>query len=171
MTTFAFTRMTLADLPTLRDWLLRPHVREWWGDPDEEVASVRDMIEGRDTTEPYFFAIDGKTHGYIQAWYVADQINPEMLAGYPWLTLLPKEAVGVDLTIAEPDHLSRGIGSAVLTAFVRGLRQRGHATIIIDPDPANLRAVRAYEKAGFRIIPDLVGKTDDSLLMQHHLTH
>ena len=44
------------------------------------------------------------------------------------------------------------------------------STIIIDPDPANVRAVRAYEKAGFVPIPELVGRTgDDVLIMQHHL--
>ena len=50
------------------------------------------------------------------------------------------------------------------------LRAEGHETIIIDPDPANTRAVRAYEKAGFRPIPALEGRTgEDVLVMQHDL--
>jgi RimJ/RimL family protein N-acetyltransferase len=50
------------------------------------------------------------------------------------------------------------------------LRELGHQTIVIDPDPANVRAVRAYEKAGFAPIAELEGRTgDDVLIMQHHL--
>ena len=45
----------------------------------------------------------------------------------------------------------------------------GHDTIIIDPDPQNLRAVRAYEKAGFVAVPRLRGRYDDVLIMQHAL--
>ena len=48
------------------------------------------------------------------------------------------------------------------------LRAQGRETIIIDPDPANLRAVRAYEKAGFRPVPALGDRTDKVLIMQHH---
>jgi RimJ/RimL family protein N-acetyltransferase len=40
---------------------------------------------------------------------------------------------------------------------------------VIDPDPENRRAVRAYEKAGFRAIPRLVGRTGDTLIMQYEL--
>jgi aminoglycoside 6'-N-acetyltransferase len=32
---------------------------------------------------------------------------------------------------------------------------------------ANRRAVRAYEKAGFRAIPRLLGRTGDALIMQY----
>jgi RimJ/RimL family protein N-acetyltransferase len=168
MTDIAFRRMTDADLPLMRDWLTRPHICEWWGEGEDEIAHIADMIAGRDTTEPYVFLIDGAPLGYIQVWHIKDQKTPDVLAMAPWVALLADDAVGVDVLISDPDRLSAGIGSSVIRAFVAGLRERGFATIIIDPDPANKRAVRAYEKAGFRIMPELLGKTDDSLLMLHH---
>lgn len=163
----AFAPVTLADLPMLADWLERPHWREWWGDPETELGYIRDMIEGRDTTRPFVFSEDGVDLGYIQVWYVADQRVEPWLTRAPWLAALPDDAVGVDLSIADAAWLGRGLGTRVLTAFVARLRALGHRTIVIDPDPANLRAVRAYERAGFRPIPDLLGKTGDSLLMRH----
>jgi len=48
------------------------------------------------------------------------------------------------------------------------LRAEGHMTIIIDPDPANGRAVAAYRKAGFRPVPYLEGRTPGVLIMQFH---
>ena len=158
------------DLPTLADWMARPHWREWWGEPQEELGYVKDMIEGRDTTLPFIFQLDGTDKGYIQVWFVKDQLGPDILEDYPWLVLLPREAVGVDLSIADQEDLSKGIGTRVLQAFVQKLRHDGYERIIIDPDPANQRAVRSYQKAGFEEIPDLLGKTDDSLLMEHKIT-
>jgi aminoglycoside 6'-N-acetyltransferase len=155
------------DLPLLADWLARPHWREWWGDPETELGYIREMVEGRDTTQPFLFQIDGTDSGYIQVWYIKDQLGTEWVKEYPWLMLLPEDAVGVDLSLANREELSKGIGTEVLRAFVRKLRRDGYDRIIIDPDPANLRAVRAYRKAGFREIVDLLGRTDDSLLMEH----
>jgi aminoglycoside 6'-N-acetyltransferase len=162
----AFRPVTGADYPRLLGWLRAPHVREWWGDPEEELALIRDMVEGRDSTRPYIIELDGAPAGYIQVWFVGD--NQDQAGEYPWVAELPLDAVGVDLTIGEPALLSRGIGSAALGLFVRRLRAEGRRTIVIDPDPANARAVRAYRKAGFRPIPRLEGRTGDALIMQHH---
>jgi aminoglycoside 6'-N-acetyltransferase len=166
----AFRPVRAADFPLLRRWLEAPHLREWWGDPDEELGFIRDMLEGRDTTRPYLILLDGAPVGYIQAWFIGHHQNADWIATHPWLAGLPVDAVGVDLSIGDPALLSRGIGSAALAAFVRDLREAGHASIVIDPDPANARAIRAYEKAGFRPVPHLVGQTGDTLIMQHHLT-
>ncbi len=161
-----FRRVETGDLPMLAGWMARPHWREWWGDPEEEIGFVRDMVEGRDTTEPYLVLLDGEPAGYIQAWFVGHHQNADWIADHPWLAQLPSDAVGVDLSLADADRLSKGVGSATLTLFVDQLRRRGFETIIIDPDPNNGRALRAYEKAGFSPVPALIGKTGDSLIMQ-----
>ncbi|WP_439626208.1 GNAT family N-acetyltransferase [Shinella sp.] len=153
--------------PLLLAWLNEPHVREWWGDPDEEIGFIRDMVEGRDTTRPFVITLDGEPVGYIQVWFLGHHQNEEWTKDNPWLLELAPEAVGVDLSIGHADKLSQGIGSAALTAFVAYLRGLGHETIIIDPDPANARAVRAYAKAGFRPVPQLEGRTGaEALIMQ-----
>ncbi len=151
--------------PLLHAWLKTPHTREWWGDPDEEIGFIRDMVEGRDTTRPFLITLDGEPVGYIQVWFLGHHQNEEWTTDNPWLTELPQDAVGVDLSIGEADRLSMGIGSAALAAFVAYLRGLGHETIIIDPDPANERAVRAYAKAGFRPVETLRGRTGDGVLI------
>ncbi len=160
-----FAPVTPDHYALLRDWLGRPHMREWWGDPDEEFGSIRDMVEGRDTTRPFVILLDGAPVGYIQCWFIGEHQGGQWAADHPWLLDLPADAVGVDISIGDPGKLSQGIGSAALSAFVRILRDEGRRTIIIDPDPANGRAVRAYEKAGFRVIPDLAGRTGENVLL------
>jgi RimJ/RimL family protein N-acetyltransferase len=167
MEQIGFIPVTPAHYPLLLQWLNEPHMREWWGDPDEELGFIRDMVEGRDTTRPFLIAVDGSPVGYIQYWFIGHHQNETWIADNPWLAELPSEAVGVDLSIGYSDRLSKGIGSAALSSFVTRLIGDGFQTIIIDPDPANTRAVRAYEKAGFRPVPHLKGRTGDTLIMQY----
>jgi aminoglycoside 6'-N-acetyltransferase len=46
--------------------------------------------------------------------------------------------------------VDQGHGSAFIRAFIDRLLAAGAPRVITDPDPANARAIRAYEKAGFR---------------------
>jgi len=162
-----FEPVTAGHLPLLRRWLEEPHMREWWGDPEEELGFIRDMVEGRDSTRPFIIMQGEEPVGYIQYWFIGHHQNAEWIRDHPWLAELPAETVGVDLSIGDPDRLSKGIGSRALSAFVRKLRDEGFETIVIDPDPNNARAVRAYWKAGFRPIPELEGRTGDALIMQY----
>ena len=166
-----FTTVTAADLPLLRSWMMQPHWRAWWGDPDEEIGMIVDMIEGRDTTRPYLFAFDGPPVGYIQAWFVGFHQTPDWIETEPWLLDLPAEAVGVDISIGDAADLSKGIGSRVLRAFVEGLAAEGHRRIIIDPHRDNARAIAAYRKAGFRPDTALAGRTGDVLIMFYDPGH
>ena len=167
-TRIGFTAVAPEHYGLLDLWLRAPHMREWWGDPAEELGFIRDMVEGRDTTRPFLIVLDGEPVGYIQYWFVGHHQNEEWTKDHPWLLELPADTIGIDLSIGDPALLSKGIGSTALRRFARTLRDQGHRTIIIDPDSKNVRAVRAYEKAGFRAIPALEGRSGDSLIMLFH---
>ena len=68
---FTFVPMRPEHLPLMRHWLEQPHWREWWGDVDEEIAYVTDMIAGRDSTEPYLIIHDEAPIGYHGQQYSA----------------------------------------------------------------------------------------------------
>ena len=161
-----FRPVVVGDYAMLGEWLREPHVRQWWGDPEYELGLIRDMVEGRDSSRPFIFELAGEPLGYIQYWFIGEHQSEPWVSTDPWLAELPADAVGVDLSIGCADRLSQGIGTAVLQAFVARLLVDGFETIIIDPDPNNARAVRAYEKAGFSPIAELAGRTGDVLIMQ-----
>jgi aminoglycoside 6'-N-acetyltransferase len=62
----------------------------------------------------------------------------------------PRGTRGIDQFIGEPDMIGRGHGSALIRCFIEGLLQDGTPRVITDPNPANARAIRAYEKAGLQ---------------------
>lgn len=163
----SFRPVTEADLPTLAGWLRQPHLVEWWGDPDEELDLIRETIKGSDGTEGFLFLIDGEPAGYIQSWlperYAHDA---KWLAEAPWLARVPKGALGIDIFVGDPECVGRGAGSAALSAFCRRLFAAGAPHLIIDPDSANLRAVRCYAKAGFRPYDRHEGPKETTLLME-----
>jgi len=72
---------------------------------------------------------------------------------------------GIDQFIGEGDMVGRGHGSAFIRAFTDTLLAAGTPRVITDPDPANARAIRAYEKAGFRKQHEVDTPDGRSLLM------
>lgn len=144
---FRFEPVTENDKPMLRDWLSTPDAQAWWGDPDHEIALIYD---GEKTGESrgYIVHSGNGPFAYIQSWPCAAQPDAA-IADEPWVRDQAPGTLGVDITIGRPDLLGKGLGSQTVRAFCQMLFDEGAPRLIIDPDASNLRAVRAYEKAGF----------------------
>lgn len=147
-----FRPVTLSDLPLIYRWLQRPHVKEWYGEGDrtyeETVEHYRSRICGDAPTEAYLIQLDGKPIGYIQAYMISDY--PEYSAALD----VEEGAAGVDLYIGERKLIHKGLGSTALKAFLSEVVFMNPRTTccVIGPEPKNLVAIRAYEKAGFTYI-------------------
>lgn len=142
MRPYTFRRMTEADLPMLRLWLQMPDWRLWWGDPEEELATL-----AADLHEPgmrlWIVEYGGEPFAFLQDYRVHEW------ADHPYRDLLPEGAYGIDQSIGLSEMLGRGHGSAFITQHVETLLADGAPCIVTDPHPKNARAIRAYEKAGF----------------------
>jgi len=133
--------MTAEDLPLMKRWLAMPHVTEWWGDAGEQYQLVSDDLE-HPAMDQYIVATDGRPFAYLQCY--------DLTAWNSGFGTQPLGARGIDQFIGEPDMIGHGHGSAFIRAFIDGRLAAGMPRAVTDPDPANARAVRAYEKAGFR---------------------
>jgi aminoglycoside 6'-N-acetyltransferase len=138
---YFFRPMTSDDLPLIRRWLALPHVREWWGDPLEQYALVSTDLD-EPAMDQFVFSATGSPLGYLQCY--------DLTAWNTGFGPQPSGTRGIDLFIGEPEMIGRGHGSALIRRFVDDLLANGAARIVTDPDPANRRAVRAYERAGFQ---------------------
>ena len=133
--------MTTADLPLIRRWLRTEEVTRWWGEPDEQYELVSADLDHPDMDQ-FIVLLDGRAFGYIQT-YALSTWNQ----GFG---VHPEKTRGIDQFMGEPDMIGRGHGSRFIRSFVDGLLGAGIPRVVTDPDPANARAVRAYERAGFQ---------------------
>lgn len=139
---YAFRPVTHDDLALLQRWLRAPDVVRWWGDPEHESDLLRgDLDEPRMVmrivsweAQPFAYAQDYD----VDAW-------PQ-----PHFNGLPAGTRAIDTFIGEPDMIGRGHGPRFLRLLAERLEREGAPLVVVDPDPANYRARRAYEKAGFR---------------------
>ncbi|WP_095203107.1 GNAT family N-acetyltransferase [Mesorhizobium carmichaelinearum] len=160
---YDFRPVTEKDLPMIAGWLAEPHVAEWWNDPETEIAEIRDHIDSI-SVEPLIVELDGKPIAYLQSY------DPHLEDDHPYADQ-PFGTLGIDLTIGRPELVGIGHGSAIVRQFVEDLLEEGVPRVIIDPDPANLRAIRAYEKAGFQAIDRRQSVYGDVVLMAIDADH
>ncbi len=116
-----------SDLPLLRMWLEREHVRLWWREPIE--YELAEDIDGR-----WIIVVDGRLAGMIQSY------DEE-----------------VDLLIGEEDLIGRGLGPQVLSRFAHEVvfARPGVMAVVATVEEGNRRSWRAFEKAGFRHVGDV----------------
>ena len=138
---YVFRPMDAGDLPLLGRWLEAPHVVQWWGDPNEQLELLQGDLE-HPAMAQFIVSAAGRPFGYLQCYETAAW--PVQGFGAQ-----PPGTRGIDQFIGEPNMVNRGYGSAFIRTFVEGLFASRVPRVLTDPDPANTRAIRAYEKAGF----------------------
>ena len=107
-----------------------PEVARWWAGIDEPYLR-EELAAGLS------FAIfsDGEIAGMIQFY---EELDDEF------------RHAGIDLFLGTPFQ-DRGLGTDTVRTMARYLiEERGHHRLIIDPAAQNERAIRCYEKVGFR---------------------
>ena len=131
---------TEADVALAHRWRRRPHVQKWWGDPAGEPEEEK-LSDGRiamwiaeDRSGPLGFIQDYRVHGWED---------------HPF-AYLPEGSRGIDLYLGDDAVRGRGYGARLLRQHAAALLASGVPALGIDPHPENVRAVRAFEKAGFR---------------------
>jgi aminoglycoside 6'-N-acetyltransferase len=141
MDDITFRAVTKKDASLLTRWAETPHWQELWGNTADIVTEIMGQIDS-DSVEPMIVELDGKPVAYVQTY------DPHMEEDHPYQDQ-PFGTLGIDISIGEANDLHKGLGTQILTTLSQVLFDEGTMRLIIDPDPSNKRAIRAYEKAGF----------------------
>ena len=89
---------------------------------------------------------DGRPVGYL-CWQRPSREELEAAQ----LTDLPEDLVDIDILIGEPEYLGCGVGPKALVLLLARLRSEGVGFAGLGTSSSNHAAIRAYEKAGFRL--------------------
>jgi aminoglycoside 6'-N-acetyltransferase len=111
-----------------------PEVARWWPGLTPEDVGEKARGEEKDVVS-FAIVVDGDVAGMIQHW---EETEPDY------------RHAGIDLFLGTPYH-DRGLGTdAVRTMARHRIHDLGHHRLTIDPAAHNERAIRCYEKAGFK---------------------
>ena len=145
---------TRADLPLMLKWLTDDRVLEFYEGRDVQFnmeTLAEHFLEEISDGFRMIIEYNGQAVGYGQAY----QLSGEMFEEYDYPDS-GKVVFAMDQFIGEPDYWNRGIGTEFLKMMASYLKtNKGASCILLDPHKSNPRAIRAYEKAGFKIIKSL----------------
>ena len=127
----------------IRTWLADPDIQAWWGPLSSTGAEVSIALAS-DHALCRIIEANGEPVGYCHA------IDATM-----WGDVLPDELVpgtwDLDIFVASESHRGMGIGQIALAQLKDEVFSTTLAVAVcVFPSIRNERAVRAYEKAGFR---------------------
>ena len=156
------------DFPLMLKWLTDERVLEFYGGRDRSYT-METLVEH------YNDPADEEVTRVILEYYGAPigygQFYPVHFSDFG-LPETDETVFGMDQFIGEPEYWNRGIGTEYVRMVSKWLKQERNAdAVVLDPHKSNPRAIRAYEKAGFRVLAELPehelfeGKKEDCLLM------
>jgi aminoglycoside 6'-N-acetyltransferase len=147
----SFRPLGRSDFPLLQQWLSAPHVDAWWHER-LDLAGVAEKygprVDGVDPTHVFVIEHEGYAIGWIQ-WY--------LWADYPAHALqlgAEPSSAGIDLAIGEFRMTGLGLGPVAIRGFLDQIvfRDASVSAVIADPEERNVGSVRAFQKAGFRVV-------------------
>ncbi len=146
----SFRPLRLDDLPMIRAWMNVPHAVRWWG--REDVSEYEDYIAGRTPIFPYVVSYGSTPIGLVE--WVRFGDHPDFMRTYG---VTDPFATNMDVLIGDPAFVHRGLGGPMIRRFLTEIvfADPRISTCLIDPEPENRIAIRAYEKVGFRWVRDL----------------
>jgi aminoglycoside 6'-N-acetyltransferase len=146
---FTFRRVRRSDFPLLQRWLAEAHVSKWWNHEFSPEAIERDFGPGVDGAEPgedYLVFMGGVAIGLIQFSRFEDY--PDYVEEVEGVLPVPAGAVSIDYLIGDASLIGRGLGRAMLMAFVERIWvEQPTATCILvrSTPPTSRRGRRCWQ--------------------------
>lgn len=144
-----FRNLQIGDLHLMYKWLNTDFVIQWYEKRPVPLSDIEikyiPRIRGEKPVRCFLILFEGDPIGYIQTYRISD--FPE----YAEHVNIDENSTGLDLFIGEADYIHKGLGKYIIIKFLEEMvfGATDSVSCIIGPEPKNIAAIRAYEKAGF----------------------
>lgn len=148
MVTFRKLTDTKEDYLKLHRWCSNKNVYEWF---EQRILSL-DEIESKyknkllsNKQELYIINYDDKDIGFVQIYKYENDIDLKYDNAYEY-----------DIFIGEEEYLNKGIGKDIVNS-INNMIFKNTDTIILRPFKRNEKAIKCYQKCGFKLIKEYDG--------------
>lgn len=115
-------------------------------DPSDDWHWEEELGRGDDWREQLVAELDGRPIGFVQI------MDPARDPTRYWGEVAP-DLRAIDIWIGEETDLGRGHGTRMIQlALARCFADPSVTAVLIDPLASNVRAIRFYERLGFRFV-------------------
>jgi len=158
--TVAFVPLDESHISLIHAWLNSGEAFRWYGRrprTEEEIRQKYLVEKPRTGTRRFIIQYEGRPIGYLQYYRIADYPD------YCSLVSAKPHDYGLDLFIGRDDYIGRGIGTRVVKTALDELvfAHDDAERCLVGPSPENGRAIRCYEKCGFRHERTVVSDTGE----------
>lgn len=142
---------TDTDYQLMLQWLSKDSLLKYYEGRDKKFdlekikKKYSPRVLGLENVLPFIFSLNGNPIGYIQCYELSKKQKTDFELDNN------KKIFGVDMFIGDDENRGKGLGTKVLKEFINMLLNEYKAdSIIVDPRAGNPRAIKSYEKVGFK---------------------
>ncbi|MFF2753709.1 GNAT family N-acetyltransferase [Psychrobacillus sp. NPDC058041] len=150
---FLIRPMNESDYVLIAKWLSDEKVLEYYGPRltlEQVITKYGPRIEGNHSVKPYIVEYKNTPIGYMQYYPILDT----QLRAYGYLE--QQHIFGIDQFIGEINLWGKGIGSTMISMLLEYISLKESVQLVIlDVKNTNVRAIKCYEKCGFRTVGSL----------------
>jgi RimJ/RimL family protein N-acetyltransferase len=163
---FLFKPLSLKDLPRLESWFQGEHIKPWYNGAElsRHALWVKYLprIQGTEPIDCYMIMYGNVKIGFIQYYAAQDFLSYDMNTCLPE-NLRGKSVASLDFFLGSGPFLSKGYSSVIVKMFLHQFIFPRFEVCFIDPDPQNIRAIKCYQKVGFKTLKIIDVHSDQGL--------
>lgn len=123
------------------------------GEPNYPENPIPDWAQFQNDFEDFYYQKEHEDLGSVMI--ISNNEGEIGCLCYACFHLKPKSAE-LDIWLNKLEHCGKGYGNMALRKLVEYLKYKGFERFIIRPSEKNTRAIRAYEKVGFKRVQDKI---------------